>query len=1051
MKKLHWFLLVSVMLLTAGTTLSAADELACSVYKLTKAPVLDGKLDDEAWKNVPAVTGFADMKTGALSALRQTVFKIGHFDGNLYVAAKCYEPDPGPVKTDKCNYRDGWYPDDHLEFFVTNELKSRKKAQFVFNSIASRWCNLTAHGTSDQWDAAAARDKDSWTAEVRIPLALAGIQGDCMGKTFYFNLARISNKNPSKEIYSCYAPVGTGFGNTAKFVPMTFKGAATPEELASDAKRLNRLGKWSKLKLWKMGFVKEKFLEKESNDPAVKNFLKMKAQAKKLLKSKDLGEVLSFISSYEKIAADLGRPAVNTSFTIASKDADVKVYVNGKEIGKEKNGKYEISFAEGITSLAVECTATGSDPGIALKLDACPETDGNWKYSGEEKKDWTLLAFDDNDWKVMGKGAPLFWEKGEKKLFFRQKVLYNRSHDGPDRCLNPLVREWGFSPDSTEPFFLSLYPPVKGMKGEYEFTLELPEGFRLLDMKHNCVMGWWGNKIKMNCVPVSVTEKAIEADGKKYTRYTLKYAADDVSELHTYPTILPVKLDSSRKTGEKLVFRYRRKQAGNFTELTQTLPVAVLPPINGRMPKDFMVSMYCSRPYFGASVSDEALKELMKTAFRSGLSTWIMQPGKNEYFKLFTKLISDAGGKQIAHFRNFPAWRGSLAYGKLRTFVENTPGARARYFNDFPANVYHRTDLKTLKKNWTAAAMYCPTYVTTKGKEEFVKKLSEDLTNYFACFDGKLSCYWVNWESEPWQASNAYLHAKTGLGSYCFCDDCKKAFYKSAGLPENSNLSDEKIYKDYYEEWKLHRYKLDGAVQGLIREACNRIGLKYMVYSWVVQEPFWLACKGRIDYAFPGCPGNAPANSSNQEYLDKAMTFFREKVGLERVLAQRFSFFGTYYSVRGPGGNLKYTVMSPDGYIDAKSWKSQLIRIGATMHGGCDFQSSLECVAGMMYWIGEATRAITEFEDFFYSGQRKDNIASSPHIKYPNLLVLTKGKERLVLLFNEGTKSQEVELYNLRLPPGQTARIWNTDKVVKDPSTMKVVIPENDVVLIHIK
>lgn len=1052
--KRNWSLFLMTTLLGVCTFLCSAGELAYNVYPLSQAPRLDGKLDDAVWKNIPEATGFTDMRTLKLSARRQSTFKIGYHNGNLYIAARCYESDTKNIKTDKNNYRDGWYPDDHLEFFVANKLKAEKKAQFVYNSIGSRWCNLTAHGTSDQWAAAARIGKDSWTTEIRIPLTLAGIGKDYLKRPYYFNLARVANKNPSKEIYSCYAPVGTGFGNTAKFVALHFKKNAAKAEMAKDAKRLNRLGKWSRMRLWKMGYVKEDFLNKEKKDPAAKKFLAMKQEAKKLLKSKDLGKVLSFIYSYEKLSADLGRPSVNSLFSIKAKNASVKVYLDGKEAEKNAAGKYEVNFVEGITSLAVECTATGAAPGVYFKIDSCSETDGNWKYSSKEAKDWKTLAFNDNSWKKLSSSGKLFWEKGAEKLFFRQKVLYNRAHDGPDRCINPLVREWGFSVDSAEPIFLSLYPPVKGMKGEYEFILELPAGFRLLDMKHAYSAGWWGRKVKMNCIPISVAEKKITVKGKKYTRYTLKYDPADVRSDYTHPSILPIQLDSSRKAGEKDSFYFRRKQAGNFTELTQTLPVKILPPINGRMAKEFMVSMYCSRPYFGAHLSDEALTALMKTAFKGGLNTWIHQPNRGKqsaYFKLFKKLLADANVKQVAHFRNFPAWRGSLEVGNLRSFVEKTPGARARYFNDFPANVYHSTDLKTLKKNWWAAAMYCPTFVTTKGKEAFIKNLASDLTDYFTSFDGRLSCYWINWESEPWQASNAYLHAKTGLGSYCFCKECKKVFYKSIGLPENSNISDEEIYKKYYNEWKMHRYKLDGAVQGLIREACNRIGLKYMVYSWLVQEPFWLACKGKIDYAFPGCPGNAPATSANQEYMDKAMTFFREKLNMNRLLGQRFSFFGTYYSVRGPGGNLKYGVMSQDGYIDAKSWKSQLIRIAASMHGGCDLQSSLECVAGMMYYLGEATRAITTYEDLFLNGVRKDSLAVSKNIKYPNLLVLTRGKERLVLLFNEGTSSMKVDLENKALAKGQTAKIWNSSITFKNPAKMTVNVPENDVVLIHIK
>jgi hypothetical protein len=481
--------------------------------------------------------------------------------------------------------------------------------------------------------------------------------------------------------------------------------------------------------------------------------------------------------------------------------------------------------------------------------------------------------------------------------------------------------------------------------------------------------------------------------------------------------------------------------------------VVILPEINGKMPKEFILSMYCSRPYFGAHVSDEALKELMGTAFKAGFNTWIHQPdrsGKSKYFELFKKLIEEKNARQIAHFRNFPAWRGSLEYGSFRSFINQTPEAKARYFNDFPAIVSHSTNLKTLKKNWERAVMYCPTYMTTVGKDKFVELLEKDLKKYLASFDNKLFAYWINWESEPWQASNAYLKAKTGLGSYCFCDKCKKCFYKSIGLPENSNISDEKIYKNYYNEWKSFRYKQDGKIQGQIRDACHKLGLKYMVYSWLVQEPFWEACKGRIDFAFPGCPGNAPANSTRQQLLDKAMDFFREKLGMDKILGQRFTFFGTYYSIRTNGWK-KYLVMSPDGYIDAKSWKSQFLRIAAAMHGGLDMQSALECVGGMMYYIGEATRAISTFEDLFLNGKREDSLAVSKEIRYPDLLVLTRGSERLVLLFNESGKPLTVQLENKKLKKGQIAEIWEKDGKISNPAKMKVSIPAEDAVLVHIK
>ena len=52
---------------------------------------------------------------------------------------------------------------------------------------------------------------------------------------------------------------------------------------------------------------------------------------------------------------------------------------------------------------------------------------------------------------------------------------------------------------------------------------------------------------------------------------------------------------------------------------------------------------------------------------------------------------------------------------------------------------------------------------------------------------------------------------------------------------------------------------------------------------------------------------------------------------------------------------------------------------------------------------------------------------------------------------NKERRQEILRLENKALAKGAVAKIWNTDIVVKNPAKMKVTIPENDVVLIHIK
>ena len=115
-------------------------------------------------------------------------------------------------------------------------------------------------------------------------------------------------------------------------------------------------------------------------------------------------------------------------------------------------------------------------------------------------------------------------------------------------------------------------------------------------------------------------------------------------------------------------------------------------------------------------------------------------------------------------------------------------------------------------------------------------------------------------------------------------------------------------------------------------------------------------------------------------------------------------------------------------------------------------ESAAYCSAGAFYYMGEATRLIAAFEDLFHDGVRDDKLASSDVFQYPNMLVLKKGDERLVLIFNEDhEKSMTGTLRNLKLKPGQKAVIWESEQKVSNPSNIKITVQPQDVIAIHIK
>lgn len=715
---------------------------------------------------------------------------------------------------------------------------------------------------------------------------------------------------------------------------------------------------------------------------------------------------------------------------VKSREATASLLVNGKQIGRV-NGVGTVEISEGITAIAVKAEAKGENPGVSVKIPDHPETDGRWRVGTREENGWREPGFDDKAWKVATPNEDGYvWhrEGGAGSALLRQVILWNETHYGPNRCILPPAKQWGFPRGGLEVLHLALYSPLPYGLDEYEFTLDVPQAFELIG-KTDYTPRW-----KMNVKPQRLLTEKAERDGIAYTRYRMWHSPKHVIPDETHYSMLPLKMvgePQERTCG----FYYRRSARGNFTELDQFIPVEILPPVNGRMPKHVIISQYNWTGY--SNMSGEHLEAFVQQAATAGWNYWNIGyvPGWGQqwrdYLKSGYEAVTRAGGRiMILPAVSCPLNIGYSGAGHCPHYakwLEETVEAHGRFFNDTPA--------------WGSKGPYtrpyCNQYVITEGREAFEAMVKREYGDILKVMP-KADLFWTDWE---------HHHVKRdGTGSHCFCKRCKEAFRKFAKLPQSADLSDEAIVREHRLKWETFRHHQDGQIQGIIRKVCNELGRPYMVYSWAGHNAFWKVCKGRIDLAFPGLPGNAPADSHRQSTLDSQARFFRENVGLKRVVGQRFSFFPG----RGKNG-WQALALSWDGCVDAKSWKGQVLRMAASLHGGMDFQDANKFCAGMHYYVGEATRIISAFEPLFWEGERADDLAASEQIKYPNLLVLRLGKERLVLLFNEGKEPLNVVLENKGLEPGQVGTIFDKGGPVANPAKMKVTVPPEDCVVVHVK
>ena len=174
----------AVTLLGAGTVRAAeADERVAHAVRRASSIHLDGKLDDEAWRDAPAHSDFwqRSPKEGQPPSFR-TEFRVVYDDRAIYVALRAYDPDPAQIRA-RLHRRD---LDSHADWMgvILDSYHDRRTAfGFAVNAAGVQRDVLLYDDSSEDggwdavWSSAVAIDDQGWTAELRIPLGQLRFSG----------------------------------------------------------------------------------------------------------------------------------------------------------------------------------------------------------------------------------------------------------------------------------------------------------------------------------------------------------------------------------------------------------------------------------------------------------------------------------------------------------------------------------------------------------------------------------------------------------------------------------------------------------------------------------------------------------------------------------------------------------------------------------------------------------------------------------------------------------------------------------------------------------
>jgi hypothetical protein len=166
----------ALLMLLLGCALPLFAVNAAEVPMISRAPVIDGKLDDPVWATALKWGDFKTFKPDyGKEPSQRTEGYLLHDEENIYFAFRAYDNDPGKIKA-SISKRDAMGSDDFVGIFLDTFNTKQTAYMFLINPLGIQGDGiLDQNGNSDDkydmvWYSKGQIDDQGYTVEGRIPL-----------------------------------------------------------------------------------------------------------------------------------------------------------------------------------------------------------------------------------------------------------------------------------------------------------------------------------------------------------------------------------------------------------------------------------------------------------------------------------------------------------------------------------------------------------------------------------------------------------------------------------------------------------------------------------------------------------------------------------------------------------------------------------------------------------------------------------------------------------------------------------------------------------------
>ena len=193
------YLIATILLLLASATAAAytvdGERKSFEIFRASSAPIIDGRLDDEVWRNAAVIDDFLQTSpTDGAAPSESTIVRVTYDDDFLYIAADLRDGSPDEIRAKQMIQGKLFYSDDRFYVMLDSFNSKRNDYFFQVNANGVRREALRENNArfieewATIWQAESAVHENGWATEIAIPFKSISFSPD--SETWGINFGR---------------------------------------------------------------------------------------------------------------------------------------------------------------------------------------------------------------------------------------------------------------------------------------------------------------------------------------------------------------------------------------------------------------------------------------------------------------------------------------------------------------------------------------------------------------------------------------------------------------------------------------------------------------------------------------------------------------------------------------------------------------------------------------------------------------------------------------------------------------------------------------------